>query len=222
MRLEFGQYLYGMKAHFPFMRSLIVARERGIKRAWVYMLIGQIVAISYASALFFAVREVTPVPPPKKEGNVYASHRLVWTTIGATITSFFLYKTVSTPYFLRVLLVVHALLFLPLVESSNARLSKITISQLYAINGVLAALVHWVNCYLAFKSGQLGFIFEVISEHPAMSSVGWDLICSTIVGVIGTQHLQSIALPLGVSLGGTMGAILSLFPLDENIKDKGS
>ena len=83
------------------------------------MLIGQIVAVSYASALFFAVREATPVPPSPKKSGVYASNRLVWTTIIATITSFFLYKSVSTPYFLWVLLIVHALLFLPLMESQQ-------------------------------------------------------------------------------------------------------
>ena len=180
------------------------------------------VAISYASALFFAVREATPVPPSPKKTSVYASNRLVWTTIIATIISFFLYESVSTPYFLSVLLIVHALLFLPLIESPNARPSRITISQLYAINGLLAALVHWGNCYLTFKSGDLGFIFGVISEHPAMSSVGWDVICSTIIGVIGTRRTQSVALPLGVSLGGTMGGILSLFPIDEEVKEKGN
>jgi hypothetical protein len=182
------------------------------------MLIGQIVAVSYASALFFAVREATPVPPSPKKSSAYASNRLVWTTIIATITSFFLYKSVSTPYFLWVLLIVHALLFLPLMESRNARPSRITTSQLYAINGFLAALVHWGNCYLAFESGDLGFIFTVISEHPAMSSVGWDVICSIIIGVIGTEQTQSIALPLGMSLGGTMGGILWSVPLKDKVK----
>lgn len=186
------------------------------------MLIGQIVAISYASALFFAAREATPTPPSPKKSTAYASKGLVWTTITATIISFFLYESVSTPYFLAVLLIVHVLLFLPLVESPNARPSRITVSQLYAINGLLAALVHWGNCYLTFKSGDLGFIFAVILEHPAMSSVGWDVICSTIIGVIGTGRIESITLPLGVSLGGTMGGILSLFPLDEEVKEKGN
>lgn len=185
------------------------------------MLIGQMVAISYASALVFAVRETTPVPPSPKKNTVYASNTLVWTTVIATITSFFLYTSVSTPYFLTVLLVVHALLFLPLIESSNARPSKITISQLYAINGVLAGLVHWWNCYLTYKSGDLAFIFAAMYEHPAICSVGWDVICSTIIGIIGTRHTQS-ALPLAVGLGGTMGGVLSLFPPEEEVKEKGN
>ena len=190
--------------------ELMLARRRGIKRVWLYMLIGQLVAVSWASALFWAVWE-TSLPVEKKETVVYASRRLVWTTIAATITSFSLYYVVLTPYFLPLLLVVHFLLFLPLSESTDAIPSTISISQLYAINGTLSAMLHLGNCVWLFQRGELGSLWDVIWEHAAMSSVGWDAIFCAIIGVVGTRRILSITLPPAISLGGTMGGIHSIF-----------
>jgi len=62
----------------------------------LYMLIGQLVAVSWATALFWAVWETSAPPPPweKKTNVVHASRRLVWTTITAALTSFSLYYAV--------------------------------------------------------------------------------------------------------------------------------
>jgi len=188
---------------------LMVARRRGIKRVWLYMAIGQLVAVSWATALFWAALETAGIP--KRTDVVYASRRLVWTTIAATLTSFSLYIAIPTPYFLPLLLVVHFLLFLPLVESTEAKLSTITISQLYAINGTLAVLLHVGNCIWLFQRGEMGSLWDVIWEHPAMSAVGWDVIFCAIIGVLGTKRLMSITLPPVISVGGTIGGIHSIF-----------
>jgi hypothetical protein len=190
--------------------QLIVARKRGIRRPWVYMAIGQIVAISYASALFYAVREANPAQQ-KRSIERYASRRLVWTTITATITSCFLYYALWTPYYLLLLLVVHLLLFLPLAEPSNAPLSNVSISHLYSFNGILCVLLHWGNSVLLFQRGELESIFLIFNQHPAMSSIGWDIVCCGVIGVIGTRRIKSITLPIIISLGGTMGGIHTLF-----------
>jgi hypothetical protein len=200
----------------PSLLWLTLARIRSIRRVWVYMFIGQTVAVSYASALFWAAREGSPVPLGKRVVH-YASKRLVWTTIVATIISGVLYKSLTTPYYLILLLVVHVLLFPPLLEPHNATLSVISISQLYAINGILCVILHACNSVLLFKERRHDSIFRVIGEHPAMSSIGWDVICCVIIGVIGTHHIKSIALPLGISLGGTIGGILSIFSLDDKV-----
>lgn len=174
------------------------------------MLIAQLVAVSWASALFWAVLETSAIPE-KKRNVVYASRRLVWTTIAATLTSFSLYLLIRTPYFLPSVLVVHLLLFVPLVESTEAKLSSISISQLYAINGTLSVLLHVGNCIWLFQRGESGSLWDVLWEHPAMSAVGWDVIFCAIIGVVGTRRLMSITFPPMISVGGTVGGIHSIF-----------
>jgi hypothetical protein len=120
---------------------------------------------------------------------------------------------------LALLLIVHALLFLPLVEQHETPLSGISITQLYAVNGVLSAVLHIANCVLSFNRGELQNIYRVIGEKSAMSSVGWDVIFCAIIGVIGTRRITSIFLPIAISLGGTMGGMLFMASGDE-IKDK--
>jgi len=180
------------------------------------MFIGETVAVSYASALFWAVREAAP---PRKKNVEYASWNLVWTTIAATIASFFLYSILSTPYFLLLLLIVHALLFIPLLESPNSRASSISIARLYEINGILSALLHIGNTILLFQRGGIQFLFRVIGEKSAMSSVGWDVIFCAVIALLGTNRIKSFTLPVAISLGGTMGGILSIFPLEDSGKD---
>jgi len=174
------------------------------------MLIGQLVAVSWASALFWGVWETSP-SSEKKSNLVYASRSLVFSTITATLTSFYLYYAIPTPYFLPLLLLVHFLLFLPLVESMEAKPSKISIPQLYAINGMLSVILHLGNSVWLYQRGELGSLWDVIWEHPAMSSVGWDVIFCTIIGVVGTRRIMSATLPPVISVGGTMGGIHSIF-----------
>ena len=183
------------------------------------MLIGQLVAISYASALFWGVCEATS---PKQKDLVYASRRLVWTTITATTTTFFLYSCISTAYFLPLLLAVHLLLILPLVESAEAPSPSLSIVRLYAINGILSTVLHWSNCLLLLHRGGWYSIFAVIAEDPAMSSIGWDIICCAFIGVVATRRIESVTLPIAISQGGTMAAIISLLPPQNSMRKEKS
>ena len=209
-----------LAARFPIVPSMLtIARERDIQKIWVYMFIGETVAVCYASALFFAVLEASQMLP-KKRSVIYASTKLVWATVSATLTTFFLYSSLSTPYFMILLLIVHALLFVPLLESTDTASSNISISQLYAINGILSALLHFGNCILLIRRGEMQFVFGFIGEKSAMSLIGWDVICSAVIGVIGTRRISNIVLAPVISLGSTMGGILSMFPLEDKIQDK--
>jgi len=156
------------------------------------MFIGQIVAVSYASALFWAVRETMPAPREAKKRVTHAPWKLVWTTIAATIATFGLYWTVSTPYFLYLLLIIHSILFLPLFDDDGKPSSAMTISQLYGINVFLSLVLHVTNSYLLYKTEGLWALWNVLHEHPAMTSVGWDVICCTIIGIIGTEGYNEI------------------------------
>jgi hypothetical protein len=148
----------------------------------------------------------------EKTNVVYASRRLVWTSITATLTGFSPSYATPTSYFLPLLLVVHFLHFLPLVESTEAKPLTISIPQLYAINGTLSFILHLGNYVWLFQRGELGSLWEVIWEHPAMSSVGWDVIFCAIIGVIGTRRIMSITVPPVISVGGTMAGYIPYLP----------
>jgi len=171
------------------------------------MFIGQMVAVSYASALFCAVRETMPSPRDPQRRTTHASWKLVWTTIAATIATFGLYWTVSTSYFLYLLLIIHSLLFLPLFDDDDTPSSAITISQLYGINMLLSLVLHFGNSYLLYKTEGFRALLNVLDGHPAMSSVGWDVICCAIIGIIGTEGYKQILPLLTGNLAGSIGWI---------------
>lgn len=65
------------------------------------------------------------------------------------------------------------------------------------------------------------FIFQMIGEKSAMSSVGWDVIFCAIIAVTGTRRIKYIAFPFVISLGGAIVGILSIFSREEHeVKSK--
>src|SRR2546421_9082770 len=98
------------------------------------MSIGQLVAISYASGLYYATCEIAP---PKRL-VVRSSRLLTFTTLTATVSAYFLEQNLSTGYFLPLLLVIHLLILLPLFESQHP-LSETSISlkQLHLLDACL-------------------------------------------------------------------------------------
>src|SRR5271170_4176901 len=80
------------------------------------------------------------------------------------------------------------------LRTTKAKPSKISISQLYAINGTLCVILHLWNCVWLFQR-ELGSLWDVIWEHPAMSSVRWDVFFCAIIGVVETRRTMSISLP---------------------------
>lgn len=181
----------------------ILARERGIQRPWVYMCIGQVVAISYAAGLYFATCETAP--PPKRT-IVRSSRTLAFTTILATTATYFLEWSLSTNYFLPLLLVIHILLLLPLFESCNpASETSISIKQLYFINAVLAIILHWRNIVFIGHVGTWSSMYKVIGEHHAMSSIGWDIVCCAVIEAFALERTESLMMAPITSLGGVAG-----------------
>ena len=142
------------------------------------MCIGQVVAISYASGLYFAACETCP---PKRVVT-RASRILASTTITATLATYFLERSLSTKYFLLLLLVIHVLLLLPLLESPTPSSEKsISMNQLYLINASLAMILHWRNIAFIGDVTTWSAMYKVIGEHSAMSSIGWDIVCCAVI-----------------------------------------
>ena len=106
------------------------------------MLIGQVVAISFASSLFFAVL-LAYVPISNKEPSPRLLKTLTLTSIGGIITVVLSPFVANTDAFMVNLLVMHILLIFPLVyvESSSTLSSKS--ASTYAI--ILYALAAGAN-----------------------------------------------------------------------------
>ncbi|KAJ9193480.1 hypothetical protein DTO164E3_7879 [Paecilomyces variotii] len=97
----------------------ISGRRNQIPHIWAYMLLGQIVAISFAQNLFYlAVLLYRPVPVDKRPSPHIWAYSVVIELLPLAISLFItalVPSTLSTPYFLFVLLVPHVVLFIPAI-----------------------------------------------------------------------------------------------------------
>lgn len=161
------------------------------------MLIGQVVAISFASSLFFAVL-LAYVPISNKEPSPRLLKTLTLTSIGGIITVVLSPFVANTDAFMVNLLVMHILLIFPLVyvESSSTLSSKS--ASTYAI--ILYALAaganlsiyanQWFACLdtlTPFDEHTWYAIYDTaittFFSHPAQSSVSYDIVCMQFISV---------------------------------------
>ncbi|KAM0748044.1 hypothetical protein T439DRAFT_335963 [Meredithblackwellia eburnea MCA 4105] len=128
-----------------------------VKHAWAYMLLGQVVAISFAQALFLSAWSSTTPPhvaggnklPGKPKGRLSEryqlppstnkvidrpSHLLVISTLLSLVTVYLVPSTISTPSFLPNLLFMHIFLILPLLPSKTLYTpSSLSFQSLYCL-----------------------------------------------------------------------------------------
>lgn len=168
------------------------------------MLLGQIVAVSFAMNLsFLAVLLYDPEPGDKRRPqyerdtgyptrtlHVFFSIHTLYFALGATFASvFYIPSFVGTSSFLYLLAVPHVLLFLPVIIPERWRQSNLTLDgQSRTASGVIniyrlavgPSIVLLVRAtYLALRDQESGgalAIFNELRSHPAVSSVGWDVI----------------------------------------------
>ncbi|KAH8983481.1 hypothetical protein EDB92DRAFT_1890924 [Lactarius akahatsu] len=136
-------------------------KEHGVKHVWAYMLLGQLVAISVATNLFF----LALVPPVKEKKKKGVSGELLMLVP----------HSLWHDYFLSNLLVMHAppartLYWLVALLSAAARVRTITVS------GSLTA--------------GPGTLWAVLKSHPAQASIGWDVVWTTISVLIWVRPLS--------------------------------
>jgi hypothetical protein len=163
-------------------QSTYVGRRRNIPHLWTFMLLGQIVAISFASNMFFiAVLCSSPsVLASRKPNGAARSDRLseciLWLALFITLSCVYLVpKSIGTSSFLLVLALPHILLFIPLYlrETSGSRLwfSVQTLVILCAVALQAKATQDVLTTSMGIED-----LLRVLYEHPAVSSVGWDVI----------------------------------------------
>ncbi|GAA5905057.1 hypothetical protein JCM6882_002429 [Rhodosporidiobolus microsporus] len=185
----------------------IEARRHNIKRAWAFMLLGQVVAVSFAQSLFFAALAVAPPaqtvprgPPAGALGLHPAQGKLTWWLLGAVIIAngnvAFTPHTLFSTYFLPNLLLMHVVLLAPLVFRDE-KTAPMTLSRFYLNIGLVAlrfrapTAMHLLGDTpktVAAVLPKLPEIFKaqwvVLNEYPAQQSIGWDVIFATVSALV--------------------------------------
>jgi hypothetical protein len=169
--------------------------KRGIKHTWAFMLLGQIVAISFATNLFLLTLLLSPTPPhPSTPRSQRSSWLAPWllnlgTILATAIPAFLLadehYWHHSTD-FLPVLLIPHVALLVPpfaralipgkyFPDNSTAFEDK-TYNYMWALTLGNAGLMMLKTTSAAVSYGGFQGIQNALLEHPAVSSVGFDVV----------------------------------------------
>lgn len=175
-------------------RRLFLGRRRNIRHVWAYMLLGQLVAISVATNLFFGAvaiaRELSPSTNKKEETEEETETSAPLTLV---VPVLFAFATIArsphtTSDFLANLLAMHGALFVPLLAPSalSARGPRVRVSTLYTAVGVLSFLLR-LRAWWDLIPSALGLrgvprvLFRALNDaHPAQSSISWDVVCTTL------------------------------------------
>ncbi|KAJ5769045.1 hypothetical protein N7520_003604 [Penicillium odoratum] len=179
----------------------VMGRRYHISHVWVYMLLGQIVAISFAQNLFFATILVS-------HQNVTPASKLSWTPpaileLAPIVISFAGAAAVpfvaNTQYFIPVLAVPHLLLFIPGILCPQVlprgwgtyisqSLREYTTVYKWLIMAGVALQAYSTYIVIIDEPGLLEDsvwdlgrkLLNTMFEHPAVSSVGWDVVCCSL------------------------------------------
>lgn len=177
----------------------IEGARRRIPYIWAYMILGQVVAISVASSLFFAVM-LSSKPAVGKQ----PSSTLLWTLVGSTVGG--IVTVIISPYvadnsaFMPNLLVMHILLVFPLASKKLIPLPAfssiktpvyIMVLYLLAAGANFSIYVNqWIACLSVLKVHSNSFIYDALHmlfttffNHPAQSSISSDIVCMQLISM---------------------------------------
>jgi len=173
------------------------------------MLLGQIVAISVAANLFYLACLLAESPTLKRDRHSAKVDPKLWLSILLSLTTVALSPMTSQRTFLPNLLVMHALLFVPLFpgrvgpimdkppskegqSTTNDEIEEekffFDVKYLYRIVQLASAAIHFRTAFNAIKYLQQGSFgshiaeaaWKVLHSHPAQSSIGWDVVWTSI------------------------------------------
>jgi len=163
------------------------------------MLLGQIVAISVASNLFYVAIVLSQPPNRDSATQINTSPRL-WLSVLLSFATVAISPHTSTQTFLPNLLVMHALLFAPLIGDSTIvkplKRFSVDVTTLYRVIQILAAAIHLRTVMTAARFLKevtlssstavhlVSVAWEVLHSHPAQSSIGWDVVWTSTSFVI--------------------------------------
>lgn len=148
-----------------------------IKHVWAYMLLGQLVAISVASNLFYAALALAP---RQQESLRYASPTL-WLSALLSLASVAALPLTSERGFLANLLLMHVLIVLPLFGTVRTTRPAygMRIKQVYLISNLICTYLR-VRSNFRLEEKSFHFLWTLLHSHPAQSSIRWDVIWTSL------------------------------------------
>jgi hypothetical protein len=158
---------------------------RHIPHLWAYMLLGQVVAISFATNLFFLGTSLSPVSSSTslriQERWTLSTATLLIPLLATFISTGLIPSSVTKPYFMYLLLLPHVALFIPPILYSvpqswgtihpSAEAAQRFYERVYSLLVMLSIVLICLASNVTWNS-----IEGALYEHPAVSSVGWDVI----------------------------------------------
>ncbi|KAK1719580.1 hypothetical protein BDP67DRAFT_540761 [Colletotrichum lupini] len=171
------------------------AQRRCNSHAWIFVLLGQVVAISFAANLSFLAILCSEIPERTiNDGKRLCLHSLFILSFSSHATLLWatsIPSAIKHPKFLFLLLCPHLLAFVPLL------LIWILPARMLgepACHWKVASMI-WVLVVATlgvFDSGaSLKTALVTLYEHPVVSSVGWDVICCwisfTVWSIVGSS-----------------------------------
>ncbi|KAH7136367.1 hypothetical protein EDB81DRAFT_656986 [Dactylonectria macrodidyma] len=201
-RAWWSTQIFGFCANWSVMLAT-QSKKRNIPHLWAFMLLGQFVAISFASNLSFLAFTVYDVagqshpvsgdksgrttvaqtPPPKSTTSASSSAPFWWLVIlGVNVSiAVFIPELCDHPRFMQFLLLPHILAFGPLLVNSLSpgQVPPHLLNQppLLLKIGTMALLLVSASHKVLAEGGDLDLVISTLHQHPAVSSVGWDVIC---------------------------------------------
>jgi hypothetical protein len=168
------------------------AKRRGIPHPWVFMLLGQIVAISFAANLSFVAFTVYDVAIPRSQGTKKKSRRELAGISSSSLTTFWwplilginiacaicIPNSFGSPQFMPLLLIPHVLAFAPMLLTTFQSSSDLPQMPFMSMQiGSIVIFLGIATVQAVTAGGDLCLVIDTLYEHPAVSSVGWDVIC---------------------------------------------
>lgn len=159
------------------------------------MLLGQLVAISVASNLFYlAICLSTPRSRSEKSNSSLLAPPALWLSVLLSLITVGISPFTSERTFLPNLLIMHALLFVPFISNPTPHSAgkngfSIKVRTLYGITTVLVLFLRLRTIlsalsYIPREAKNLKMVvvmaWSVLHSHPAQSSIGWDVVWTTI------------------------------------------
>ncbi|KNZ78368.1 hypothetical protein J132_01021 [Termitomyces sp. J132] len=210
---------------------VVKGREHGVRHIWAYMLLGQLVAISVASNLFYLaliLRPTTPDPKLRKSKDaMLAAPASLYIPVFLSLATVMYspHTTVQDRTFLCNLLAMHALTFIPLITPPiSGPLPRISFGALTAFLSLLSFMLHVRASLHALHSislndGEISSLrtwttfasnaWNVLhAHHPAQSSIGWDVVWTILsLSVWSTVTQSQNALSLTTSFLFSVGSV---------------
>ncbi|KAJ3740247.1 hypothetical protein DFH05DRAFT_1511000 [Lentinula detonsa] len=189
----------------------VEAKRHKIKYAWTYMLLGQLVAISVASNLFYiAVSLSTPRPIKSRAASPVLWLSILMSLLAVSYTPFTNERT-----FLPNLLVMHTLAAIPLLLGRYIDVSRfrLSFSSLYLLVFIITASIHTWSTLVLYQSLDepiVGALWRTLHSHPAQSSIGWDIIWTSASFVVWAMTFKATnPVPLLVTPFTSVGPMAS-------------